>query len=600
MRSAGKDAEETQANGSRKVDASGGSALAHPRDGSINTLRAPRSAVVPPPNPVEAWYYEGMAAYQHRHWDEALECFTRLKELQPTRPGLDALIDEVRWFQQLQAAAPAFDQPEAPARGPGSAARNLWRRLAPLVTALLAVLALLGVASMLFVATQGRLPWQSSATDREIEALYEDAQQRMAAGEYDGAEAAFQKVLEIAPDSAEAAEARRGIEQVTTLKELAQGYAAAGACIADRDWQCASGELEAILQRDSNYSNARAQADFVALQQKLESLYEDGSALYDGGKWADAIARFEQVRDLDVSYHSQAVSDALFTCYIYAGQDLLSSRGAEMAAVQRAVRYFDRAFGLDPDHPVAIDTRRLGSLYLEAMQAAAKGDAGRARSQLSTLVAEAPGYAGGEAMRQLYELTVADGQDALAAGDIPVALAMFGEAQGLPVSDTSAARRGHAMAVAVTATPLPSPTATPAPSSTPPPTQAVVAIPAAPRPTAVVQAKPTSTPLLLTCIRGYVRDVAGGMPLRGWVITLWDKTGAARPAVTDDAGQYSFDNVALGTYEIGLALGSGWHAVSPPRSTVVVAPAAGCLSADFWAEQDRGGDQPGAAPTPPR
>ena len=36
-----------------------------------------------------------------------------------------------------------------------------------------------------------------------------------------------------------------------------------------------------------------------------------------------SCARAKRYANPDVSYHSQAVSDALFTCYIYAGQDLL-------------------------------------------------------------------------------------------------------------------------------------------------------------------------------------------------------------------------------------------------------------------------------------
>ena len=364
---------------------------------------------------------------------------------------------------------------------------------------------------MLFVATQGRLPWQRSATDREIEAFYDDAQRRMDAGEYDGAEAAFRKILQLAPDSDEA---QLGLERVQTLKELAQGYAAAGACIADRDWECARSELEAILLKIPNTPMHGRKLTSSPCNRSWTAYTKTAACSMTRVSGRTRSRRLEQVRDLDVSYHSQAVSDALFTCYIYAGQDFLAARGADLTAVQRAVRYFDRAFVLDPDHPVAIDTRRLGTLYLEAMQAAAKGDAERARSQLSMLVAEAPSYAGGEAIRQLYELTVADGQDALAAGDVTAALAMFGQAQGLPVSDTSAARRGQALAMAVTATPTPAPTATPAPSSTPAPTQAIVAIPATPRPAAVVQPKPTSASVLLTCIEGYVRDVAGGTPLQ--------------------------------------------------------------------------------------
>ena len=43
----------------------------------------------------ETLYQQCMAHYQRREWQAALEGFTRLRELQPERQGLDDLLDEV-------------------------------------------------------------------------------------------------------------------------------------------------------------------------------------------------------------------------------------------------------------------------------------------------------------------------------------------------------------------------------------------------------------------------------------------------------------------------------------------------------------------------
>ena len=43
-----------------------------------------------------------MAHYQRREWQEALDYFQQLKEVEPNWTGLDSLIDEASWFLQLE------------------------------------------------------------------------------------------------------------------------------------------------------------------------------------------------------------------------------------------------------------------------------------------------------------------------------------------------------------------------------------------------------------------------------------------------------------------------------------------------------------------
>jgi tetratricopeptide (TPR) repeat protein len=445
----------------------GGSASAPPGFAS-SAAGAPPAALLPP-DAAEALYYEGMAAYQHRHWREAHERFSRLKELQPSRPGLDALIEEVRWFLQLEAAAPVGrDFTE------GNARRSMTRadlpRLSPLHRALLIVLAILAVGATLLVAFQTRLPWSwlpwRTAASQEIEQLYSEGEGRLAVGDYEGAEAAFQKILEIAPGNSEAT---RGITRAQRQQLLAQGYAAAGAAIAEEDWERAAIELANILAVDEDYADAEARAEFVAQRQRLESLYEDGSRLYDLGQWQEALGQFEKVRRLDPGYRAEAVNEFLFVSYLNAAESLLVARGDDRSAVEQAVGYQEKALGIHPRNRIASESYRLSRLYLDGMQSMAQGDLGRARTQIVALLAEAPDYAEGAALRRLYELTVAEGEEALSAGDVPAALEAFDRALGLGVRDPSAANRGKQIALAATPTPTPSPTGTSSPTPAPTP-----------------------------------------------------------------------------------------------------------------------------------
>ncbi len=263
-------------------------------------------------------------------------------------------------------------------------------------------------------------------------------------------------------------EARLGLERAKRQETLAQGYAAAEAAIAEENWDRAGLELSNVLAGDPNYRDARAKSDLVSQRRRLAGLYADGGRLYDLGQWEQALEQFEKIRDLDGSYRTETVNEFLFVCYLNAGEAMLKSEGGSMDEVKAAVSYFGEALAIHPRNRTASDARRLGGLYLDALQALARGDSERASTQLVALVSEAPGYAGGQAAARLYDLMVAQGRDALAKGDIQAASEQFGRAQALAVSDTGAARQGLLLAQA--ATPTASPTQPNTPTLTPVPT----------------------------------------------------------------------------------------------------------------------------------
>jgi len=620
----------------------------------------PRNYVTPPPDPAEALYYEGMAAYQHRNWEEALARFSRLKVLQPTRPGLDALLDETRWFLQLQAAAP---QPPADSlagplarRDASPAPRPRWQTWG------LIALGLIGIVAIALIALQGRVPWVNAA-DREAQDLYHRGQARLQVGDYEGAYGAFKKLLELTPNDPEA---RLGLTRAERMQTLAQGYAAAEAAIALENWDAAAEELRKVLALDGSYADAQAKADFVAQRRRLAGLYGDGSRLYDLGQWAEAIGQFEKIRELDASYRTEAVAQFLFVCYLNAGQSLIENAESQTPQVQRAVEYFSRALALLPRNRAAADARRLGSLYLDATRALAAGNTAEAQTRLEVLLGEAPTYANGQAARQLYALLLKRGQAAAQTGDISAAVRYYQQAQNVPVADHTAAIAGEAYARAITPTPTPAPTATPRPTS-PSPTAtpyavvrsaalnlragpglgypildqvvagdaltltgrnadgdwlqvccvagqsgwvaaewvelrgaaaAVAIITPSPPPTLVPAARPPTPSGQMICLTGQVRDTHGGRPLSGWTILLTPPNGVTRARVTDADGYYRYGDLTAGVYTVSERLEVGWRAISPQSSLVVITRGAACQVMDFWNERWDAQGGPPATPQP--
>jgi hypothetical protein len=114
----------------------------------------------------------------------------------------------------------------------------------------------------------------------------------------------------------------------------------------------------------------------------------------------------------------------------------------------------------------------------------------------------------------------------------------------------------------------------------------------------------TATPAAMkVCVTGHIYNVAGGTPLRNWILQLTGPDGSTRSARSFYNGLYGFNDLPPGTYTLSIQGQSGWRIVSPPSSVIDVAPSKTCLEVDFWNErsQDSSGsnDSP-AVPTPER
>ena len=441
----------------------------------------------------ERLYAEGMAAYQRRQWRQALAAFNELLGMQPQRQGIAALIDEINWFIQLEELAPERRSPEPTDRAPAPRLRWLpW--LITLVILTIAIAIVLTVAGDRIANLLGRHP------NADLVALYNDGQSQLAIGNYDGAIAAFDRILVLEPDDIGA---KAGLEQAKRLRDLAVNYRNAQDAIAKEAWATARGNLETIAAVHPTYEDVEQLLNFVLRQQELQALMTEATAAYNAGNWTDAIRGFESVRERDDAYRADAIQEFLFVSYLEAGEALIAQKGSDLDAARQALQHFNAALTIHPDNQRAARNRRLATLYESGLRARERQDWNAVTTSLLPIHEQQPDYAGGQASCHLYAAYTALADNETKLGNYRAALTHVQQALaiGNPCGDADApagtldARNLEQAILLALATPTPTSTATatstttPLPTATATPTRTVT--PKPPPPTAT----PTFTPL---------------------------------------------------------------------------------------------------------
>ncbi|HUW09459.1 MAG TPA: hypothetical protein VM537_06985 [Anaerolineae bacterium] len=436
----------------------------------------------------ETLYQQCMAHYQRREWQAALEGFTRLRELQPERQGLDDLLDEVSWFLQLEAvedqAAADPDQTEtaATAERPRPQRRRLLWWLVPL--------AVLLAAALYFLQGNGFSLLGGQRLQAQVEELRNRGEARLAVGDYEGAIEAFQELVTLVPDD-EAS--RMGLARSFRLSELAARYAQAKEAMENESWEEAQAHLREILALDENYADAQELLDSVERQQHLLALYEEGVQRYDQADWQGALEKFEQLRSLAPAYRTEAIQEFLFVSYVSDGQLRLAEAGDSLDAVGLAAQRFGSALSIHPKNQQASEERRLISLYLEGLTSHQRQDWQQAQTWLEGVSKARPDYAGGHLALVLCEVYLRLGDQRLADSNYEGALKHYQAALALEQVDCSDAQAGEQAVLLALATPTPTSTATATPTPTPLPTATPTLTPS-PVPTVTPTATPTVTP----------------------------------------------------------------------------------------------------------
>jgi len=451
-----------------------------------------------PPADPEILYQKCMAHYQRREWEAALECFARLRELQPERQGLDDLLDEISWFLQLEAVEDEATAPADEAETTAVAERHRlrprpWpqpvtrrRRLIWLVVPLAVLLA----AAIYLLQFNGFSLLAGLRLQTQIEELRNRGQARLAVGDYEGAIDAFQELVTLVPDDEGS---QMGLERARRLNEMAARYAQAKEAVENESWEEAQAHLREILAQDENYADAQQLLDSVERHQHLLALYEEGVQLYDLADWQGSLEKFEQIRSLAPGYRTEAIQEFLFVSYLSDGQLQLAEAGNSLEAAGLAAQRFGSALSIHPKNQQASEERRLISLYLEGLTSYQRQDWQQAQTWLEGVCEARPDYAGGHLALVLCEVYLSLGDERLGDSNYEAALGYYQAALALEHIDCSDAQAGEQAVLLALATPTPTSTATATPTPTPLPTATPTATPS-PLPTSTPTPTPTATP----------------------------------------------------------------------------------------------------------
>ncbi len=439
----------------------------------------------------DALYTQGMAHYRRREWTEARACFARLKALAPDRRGVDALLNEIDIFIQLQQMQPAVHESSAvigdldavpqeappplqePVRGRLDLLRSPWLLVAGAVLVLLVVVLLLSATGVLDT-------FMGSQRQARVQALVNQGRAALNVGACDRAESAFGEALALAPNNEEIktwyAKARR-CQQLATL------YAQAEEAIAAGQWDTALEKLDEIMALDPTYEDASDKIAFLKGQQALEALLEDAQSYVDEGQWDQAIAALQQLQEQDPPYRSAVVVQTLFYAHFQKGVDLLMTAGDSLDLIGQAIRSFDDALEILPSDETALEEKRLAELYRQGLQAIRQEDWLQAVSALQDIYASRSDYVGGRIAPLLCTSYLRLGDAYRAAGDLALALDQYQNVLDIEGCDHVEAAIKEREVYATLYPPTPTPTNTPLPTRTPLPT-----------PTGTATATPTQTP----------------------------------------------------------------------------------------------------------
>ncbi|MGC8837155.1 MAG: tetratricopeptide repeat protein [Anaerolineae bacterium] len=461
---------------------------------------APEPEAVAPPPPrregpdPEQLYQEGMAHYMARRWAEAQETFLRLKEVDPGRPGIDALLEEIRLFMRLQTvesgAGAAGPRPEpgvpegAPFPTPPAPARGRARRFLspPYLAAAVVVLALLALLGLRLAGLDISLASRDERTE-----LLNRGRALMVVGDYDGAVQVFEQLLALAPGDPEA---QAELERAQRFKTLSDLYAEAKAHIGKGEWDAAAERLNRLLALDPNYRDAASLAAEVERQRRLAALYAEAKALYDQGNWMDAAAKFDELRALDATYRSDVVEEYLFVCHLNQGLALIVTSGDSVERIKEAIRQFGAALSIHPRNKQAAEEQRLANLYLAGYLSYQNQEWGQAILKVQQVVEDRPDYAGGRAAQILCASYVALGDQARERNDLLGALEQYRKALAREDLQCPPAQEREQEVLLILYPPTPTPTLTPTPTHTPTVTPTPRYVP----PTPTYTPSPTETP----------------------------------------------------------------------------------------------------------
>jgi len=455
----------------------------------------------------DALYNEGMAHYRRRRWRRAKACFDQVRQHQPNRRGVDALLRELDIFIQLESV-----ESDARQEAPLDAEALLGLTEEPELEVMPEEeeetshgrgWLIFGIMILTIIVVVGGVLWYSLGLppfgDNESEdSLRNLAQAYLIAQQYDKALVTYNKLVAIVPNDPEA---QNGLE-----KSKAGIYREA------LDYEKA-GNLDEALTRylgladvDATYEDIGERIPTLTTTQALESLLAEAQQYLERRSYGDAEKKLLEIRSRDDGFRPGTISDDLFETYMgrallyldMVADDIKRDEGAKptepsytvtsdtLSKVRQAMRDLAKALEERPSHPKAQETSGLASALDSGLTSYGEWSWASAIEALTPVFTQEPAYLKGKVGLILCDAHLHQGEFAASNGEYFSALQQFQAMIDLGVCDGEQAQQ-RADAVGIHLTPTATPTFTATPTNTPTNT---------PRPTATptVTSTPTNTP----------------------------------------------------------------------------------------------------------
>jgi tetratricopeptide (TPR) repeat protein/tRNA A-37 threonylcarbamoyl transferase component Bud32 len=220
---------------------------------------------------------------------------------------------------------------------------------------------------------------------------------------------------------------------------LADDYQRALTYMDQGQWDQAVSLFDEILAATPDYKNAAEKKAEALEKQELTRLYDQGKEYFEQGKWDEAIAQWQELRDRDPGFNEASVKDMLCQGYLEKGLLKVATfdEDGDLRHLHEAMVDFGQGLAICPNKADLQKEEQLASLYLDANVAYRVSDWDEAIAKLSVLYELQADY--GQVTEKLYAAYVSRGDAYVEEKHWELALAEYGLALGLEVSDKSMA-----------------------------------------------------------------------------------------------------------------------------------------------------------------
>jgi tetratricopeptide (TPR) repeat protein len=291
---------------------------------------------------------------------------------------------------------------EAPAEGAQQRSSPFLRALVFVLFALTVAVVLLFAVAVAYDQFKPSGPVVDLQATQVIESLRQDAQQRMAAGDYPGARTAYQAVLTQVPGEPTA---QAALEQIDRYEALDQQYVDALLAQQQEDWKTALELLRQISAESPGYRDVEQRIQDLEELEALETSWTEAQNLIAAGDWPGATSLLIEIRTRDPDFHRTEVEEQLYRAYTQMADLQIKEANGNLNFLQQAIFDLNQALRLRPTDRDLIEERRLATEFVAGFAAFDAQDWAAAVDHWEQIQSARPDYQGGVLegyLRQAY------------------------------------------------------------------------------------------------------------------------------------------------------------------------------------------------------